>query len=249
MGSTTPRLALPADLATAYQTLARDLQSVFGPRLHAVVAFGPRLRGAVRRRRPARGDALALVDRVTMDDLTACAGHASRWNADGLRMPLILGREEFTRSLDAFPLEYDDIIANHVAVLGADPFGGVTVPTEDLRRACEARAKGHLVHLREGFLEARGRSDEIANLVLASASPFAALLGNLARFRGQAATSLAERAAAVADVPGIVMPAVERILELETDPLIADDEAAALYPRYLASVERLVNWVDTWSRS
>jgi hypothetical protein len=248
MASTSSPLDLPAGLEQAYRTLATDLQSVFGPRLHALVAFGPRLRSAVRRDASVRGDALALVDRVTIDDLQACAARAGTWDALGLRSPLILGREEFARSLDAFPLEYDDIIAHHAAVVGVDPFDGISVRLEDVRRACEARAKGHLVHLREGFLEARGRPAETANLILASASPLAALLGNVARLLARPADTPAQRLAAIADIPNLDTAALSRVLELERDPVLGSDEAVTLYPRYLASVERLVTWIDTWSR-
>src|SRR5262245_52340928 len=115
--STSALLALPRKFRDAYAALARDLQAVFGPRLHAALAFGPCVRTPALSDGGAaivRGDALGLVDRVTLEDLLACSAHAERWDQDGLRMPLLLGRQEFLRSLDTFPLEYDDIIAHHV---------------------------------------------------------------------------------------------------------------------------------------
>jgi hypothetical protein len=246
-----PRLTIPADLTGAYDALARDLRAVFGPRLDSAVAFGPRLRGVVttrHRKLLVQGDTLVLVDHVTMDDLVACSAHADRWHRGGLRMPLLLGRSEFLRSLDAFPLEYDDIIAHHVTLVGDDPFANVIVRAEDLRRACEARAKGHLVHLREGYLEARGRPGEIANLILSSASPFSALLGNLARLLGKDASAPEQRAVAVAAIADAALPTVMRVLTLELEPILGADEAVKLYPDYLAVIERLVAWVDGWSR-
>jgi len=252
MSVTTPRLALPADLAESYRALARALSAVFGPRLQAVVAFGPRVRVAAETKpghAAVKGDALGLVDRVTLEDLVACGAHSARWDRGGLHMPLLLGREEFLRSLDAFPLEYDDIISNHVVVEGDDPFAGIAVAVADLRRACEARAKGHLLHLREGYLEARGRPGELADLILASASPFAALLGNLARLQYLPGATVAHRVAAISTVPGVNPHVVERVLQLEAAPTIAGDEASTLYPAYLAAVQHLVTWVDTWRNS
>ena len=56
-------------------------------------------------------------------------------------------------SLDAFPLEFGAILADHAVVSGASPFDGLTVDAADLRRACEVQARSHLLHLREGYIE------------------------------------------------------------------------------------------------
>lgn len=244
-------LAIPRDLLDAYALLVADLRALFGPRLHAIVAFGPRLRagGTAKGPGPLLGDALALVDRVTPDDLAACTRHADAWHRGGLRMPLLLGREEFARSLDVFPLEYDDIIAHHVTLAGDDPFAGAAVRPEDLRRACEARAKGHLLHLRQGYLEARGRPAALADLVLASASPLAALLGNLGRLHGRPTGSATARADVVDDMPGVDRAVVSRVLALEAQPLLGSDEAPRLYADYLVAVEHIVAFVDGWTRA
>ena len=39
----------------------------------------------------------------------------------------------------------------------------LTVDPADLRRACEVQARSHLLHLREGYLETRGRADALAD--------------------------------------------------------------------------------------
>jgi hypothetical protein len=252
MATPVPVPALPRDLQESYAALARDLQGVFGSRLHAVLAYGPALRtpGTPRGRMPpVHGDALALVDRVGFDDLTACSTHAAAWDRLRLHMPLLLGRDEFQRSLDAFPLEYDDIIAHHVVLVGASPLEGLAVAQDDLRRACEGRAKGHLVHLREGYLEAGARPQLVAALIVASAQPFSSLLGNFARLQARPSATSQQRAAAAAAVTGISMTSVSRVLALEADPMLSNDEAMSLYPAYLSAVEQLVAWVDGWSRS
>ena len=99
----------------------------------------------------------------------------------GINTPLILPDEEFRRSLDAFPLEYGEIIRAHVVLFGDDPFAGATIVREDLRRACETQVKSHLVHLRESFIETRGNPRAVGELVRTAAPAFAALLRNVAR--------------------------------------------------------------------
>jgi len=242
---------VPPDLTNAYAALVADLRAIFGTRLTTLVAFGPRLRSGAaisRSHGAALGDALGLIDRVTYNDLVACAPYADGWRRSGLHMPLLLGRDEFVRSLDAFPLEYDDIIANHVPLLGQDPFAGIAVSPEDLRRGCEVRAKGHLVHLREGFLEARGRAEGLAELILVSSWALSALLGNIARLEGFPGASVADRAAVLARLDRAAAASIARVLALEAEPVLSADEASRLYPEYLAAVERLVAYVDGWTR-
>src|SRR5205085_9713178 len=130
---------------------------------------------------------LAIVDTLTTDDLRACAQRVPTWHDRGLATPLVLAAHEFARSLDAFPLEFGAMIADHVVVSGADPFVGLRVDPADLRRACELQARSHLLHLREGFPETRGRADALAVLVVRSAAPFASLLEAVARLQGAAA--------------------------------------------------------------
>ena len=91
---------------------------------------------------------------------------------DWLR-PSILAAHEFERSLDAFPLEFGAIVADHVVVAGENPFVASTVEAADVRRACEVQARSHLLHLRQGYLEAGGNPDALAVLIVGSAAPFA----------------------------------------------------------------------------
>jgi hypothetical protein len=124
----------------------------------------------------------------------------------------------------------------------------MAVSVRDLRRGCETRAKGHLFHLREGYLETRGRPGDLADLITASSAPFSALLGNLARLTGAPPRSIKDRAAAVSAAAGVSADVVLRVLSFETDPWLDGDEAGRLYPAYLAAVERLVAWVDEWPK-
>src|SRR5690242_5120059 len=122
-------------LAVALQ----DLQHIFGERLQAVAAYG-------------RPDAhpspcLALVRAITAADLDECAARVASWHRAGCATPLLLTKDEFAGSLDSFPIEYGEIIETRRVVFGVDPFAGLTIRAEDLRRECETLVKSHLVHL------------------------------------------------------------------------------------------------------
>ena len=195
---------------SATDTLAAQLMEIFGPRLKMVATFG------------AETHTCALVDSLTVDDLGRCAALSGGWKRLGLVPPLIVVRDELARALDAFPLEFSEIIATRRLIVGTDLFEGLKVPEDDLRRACEVQARGHLVHLRQGFIEAAGDAAAVARLVSASAVPFRALLANVARLDGSSVDGLMKRLELGYQTKG--------------------------FSEGLRAAERLVEYVDRWNR-
>jgi hypothetical protein len=210
----------------AVSTLARDLGEIFGDRLQSVVSYAS---ADCSDRAPAH--TLALVESLSADDLRACAEHAAAWHKAGLATPLLLNAREFSRALDAFPFEFGAIIDAHEIVAGANPFEGLRVDVEDLRRACEVQARSHLLHLREGYIETRGQKKALVHLILHSAPPLAALLRNLGRLNGGS------------PVDGVLA----RVALLVNTRGLPADEAQRLFPDYLKAVEHLTNTIDRWS--
>jgi hypothetical protein len=227
--------------ATA-EILVGDLRRVFGERLRAVVAYGPSLDGAA----DAPLTCLALVATLGPSDLEACAARASHWHRARLATPLLIPEDEFRRSLDAFPLEFGEILRTHEHVFGPDPFGGLAIARDDLRRACEAQVRGHLLHLREGYLESGGRPDRVAELVSASAPAFASLLRNVARLAGAAPRDRAAATREGAAAAGLDDGVAADILALEQPGAMPAADPARLFPAYLAAVEQLARYVDGW---
>jgi hypothetical protein len=227
----------------AADALAADLRHVFAGRLRSVVAYGPCLDGAAE---TAPLSCLALVDSCGIADLESCATLAGHWERHGLAIPLIVPEQEFRQSLDAFPLEYGEIIRAHEVVLGTNPFDGASISTEDLRRACETQIKSHLLHLREGFIESRGRPQAVAALVTASAPAFAALLRNVARLHGAAASGRTDATHEGARAAGLPAGVVTDVLALERADSVPTADPARLFPEYLSAVEQLSRSVDSW---
>src|SRR5580765_8575410 len=125
---------------SAPDTLAAQLREIFGDRLQMVAAFG------------ADAQTCAVVDSIALADLDKCATLFVKQRP----APLLMLIDELSRALDAFPLEFNEIISTRRLIAGTDLLAALTVPAEDLRRACEAQARGHLVNLREGYIEAAG---------------------------------------------------------------------------------------------
>ena len=190
-------------------TLAADLKDIFAERLTMVAGFGT------------DSQSCALVQSLTLPDLERCAALDAKWKKLGLDVPLFLVEPELARALDAFPLEFSEIISTRRVVMGPDVFERISVAKADLRRACEVQARGHVVHLREGYIEAGGDPKAVEALVAAAIAPFRALVTNAAR------------------LDGISPKALVTQLNLEN--------FEKGFPEALRSAERLVDYIDRWT--
>ncbi len=122
------------------------------------------------------------------------------------------------------------------------------VEAADLRQACEVQARGHLLHLRQAFMETRGRADALAVLIVHSAPAWAALLQNVARLDGHASH---DRSAAARHVERLlaVTNGVEEIVKLAGVKEIPSADALRIFPGYIDAAERLTKYVDRWSQA
>ena len=214
----------------AFDRLAADLTRVFGNRFEALVAYSP-------------SASVAFTASVTAGDLDALGAIAETWHRDHLATPLLLTRDEFRRSVDAFPVEYQSILDRHVLIAGTSPLDGLEVKADDLRRACEVQAKSHMLHLRQGWVEAESHDTDLADMIAHSAGPLRALLANVARLHG--VVSATDGPAHAAGLAGLPVDLVRDVLALEAAP----EHARRLVPRlpeYLAAAERLWTFVDRW---
>jgi hypothetical protein len=104
-------------------------------------------------------------------------------------------------------------------------------------------AKSHLIHLREGFLEAGGDPQTTARLISASARSFRALLANIARL----AEDLDADVAATAERQiGVSASVVREVLAAGAGNTSTIAEPTALLSRYIEAAERVWEFVDSW---
>jgi hypothetical protein len=235
---------MTSDVRRTAESLANDFRAIVADRLRAVVVFGPHAgddHGAATDE-PVR--TLVVIEALGCADLEACARRLTAWMRHGLATPLVIAKDEFARSLDAFPIEFGAILSRHAVVAGVSPFEGLSVRLDDLRRACEVQARSHLLHLREGYLETGGQPAAIHDLVSRSAAPLMALLLNLARIDGITGTTAGALTAYTERTIGPA-PALGEVLAL-AGGTVASGDTARLYPAYLDAIERLVAYVDRW---
>ena len=230
----------------AIDSLARDLDGIFGPRLISLVAYpGNQGDGSVH--------SCALVRDLTYRDLTACLPLTESWHHRGTSVPLMLAPEELRRTIDIFPLEYATILADYAVVRGSDPFSGLSIPVEDVRRAVEGLAKSHLIHLREAFLESHGETMRIANLIVASAAPLRALLVQIARLPDEgggpadSSTPSDDSLATMAEMRmGVSGSLVRTVLNSSAHGHSTIADPSHLLGPYIDASKRIWEYVDRW---
>jgi hypothetical protein len=224
--------ALAPSTKRAYLGMAADLQRVFGSRFVGLAAYG-------------QNASVGFVDALAADDLQAMRSLVETWHRDGLATPLVMTVDELNRSLDAFPLEYQAMIDTHVVIAGRMPFAAVQIDAADLRRACEAQARSHLIHLRQGWLESGSHESHLADLVVRSAAPFRALLANVARLSGAPHDTFDDLNRFAEQTIGMPVGIARDVLDLNAHPEHGHQVRARLGD-YLAAAERLWNFIDTW---
>ncbi len=220
-----------------WHPVVEHLRRVFADRFEALIAYG----------RDGHFSSLALVQSLDADDLDSCARAVSQWHNAGLHTPLLVTTTEFTRSLDAFPLEYAEVQETAKVVYGYNPFERFgTIKPSDLRRACELQANSHLLHLREDYLDCGGSPRPVAALVAESAPAFAMILRQMAHLDGQPASTSRELGEYAERRIGLDARVVGDVLALMDPSMAGTVDGARIFPAYLAALDQLARFVDKW---
>ena len=179
-------------LPAALTALERDLRGVFGKRLLSLVAYGLN----PHRHPPPDDPGHHAAPRTNTDDgdrrVADRTGPARLRVADlgvarrGSRDPAPRPRTRTRSVAGCFPARVCGHRRGPRGRRGHEPVrtGGGGRPTTCAARA-RVQARSHLLHLREGFVEAGGNGNALAVLIVDSARPLAALVKGLARLDGR----------------------------------------------------------------
>jgi hypothetical protein len=133
----------------------------------------------------ARGDFIAgrsdlnlmlILDDLSPRVLRALAGPFGAWRKSGYEPPLVVGRGEWARATDVFPIEITDMRCGCEVLRSPDPITGLTVLPADLRHALEREFRGKLLRLRQGYVAATGDTRALGTLAGRSAGTMMVLL-------------------------------------------------------------------------
>jgi hypothetical protein len=194
------------------ERFAEAVAAALGDRLVALLLYGSAARGT---HVPGRSDVNTLLICDTVDEALFARLEAAvrEWGRAGHPAPLILTEREWRASADAFPIEYEDIREAHRVLAGRDPWRGVTVRREHLRRQLEHELMGKLVRLRQAYAALRGDPKQLAQAIVGSAAGFFTMLRATLRLAGK--TPPAPPDALVREAGALMGFAPERLAALE----------------------------------
>ena len=134
----------------------------------------------------------------------------------------------------------------HRVLAGRDPWAGVTVRREDLRRELEQELKGKLVRLRQAYVAFRSEPKRLGPVLVGSAAGFFTMLRTALRLAGRTAPAapddlVREAAALIGFDAGALGDVLAHMQGRQTLKLGTRDARAAAY---LAAVARTAEFVD-----
>jgi len=180
------------------ETFAARVAEAIGPRLVTLLLYG----SAARSGEPSAMNTLLLVDRVDADLFARLGAPVREWVGAKHPPPLVLTDEEWRDAADAFPVEYEDIREAHRILAGRNPWTGISVRREDVRRQLEQELMGKLVHLRQAYVADWNRPKRLAEVVRGTRAGFLTMLRAVLRLAGR--TPPADSAALVRDAAALI---------------------------------------------
>jgi hypothetical protein len=189
---------------------------------------------------------LCLLGRLDGTALAKLQPVALWWWRKGHPAPLVFTLEELRNAADIFAIELLDMKRQHRMLLGEDFLAGLDVPMALHRLQVERELRISVVRLRQAFLRSRGRRAELAELMIASASSFAALFRHSLIALGEMAPDTRRGVAArLAAVLGFESAAFDAVLDLREGRKNATElNAEETFAAYLDAVTGVAEEMD-----
>lgn len=225
--------------------LLRRLQEAAGPNLTALVLYGSAAHSEFRQEHSDL-NILGILARLDGAALEALRPVGLWWWRKGHPAPQLFTLEELRRSAQIFAIELLDMKQHHRMLFGEEFLAGLDVPMALHRLQVERELRINVVRLRQAYLHSRGRRSELAELMVASASTFAALFRHSLIALGQDAPD-SRRAAAdkLAALLGIDHAAFRAVLDLrEGKSSVGEWAPDRLFADYLNVVMHVADEMD-----
>jgi len=229
-------------------TFAAEISRALGGRLVTLLLYGSAARGAYV---PERSDlnTLLICDSVDEDLIVRLEAPVRAWVRSGQPAPFILTEREWRDASDAFPIEYEDMREANKLLAGRDPWSGIAVRPEHVRRQLEHEVMGKLVHARRAYAALKGQPKRLGEFLVQSAGGFFAMLRAALRLGGVTPPAGPDRLVEAAgaklgfDAKGL-QPLVVHVTGAQTLKLNAGDPLPAAYVAALASTAAYVNRME-----
>ena len=186
-----------------------------------------------------------MLDMDVLDRVAAAIPAASRGKP---RIdPLLLTESQMRTSLDAFSIEWTEIVEMHLLIDGDDVLASLVVPRDNLRLQCEHELRTKLLSLRQAYLQSREDVNGLEVVLRSAATSFATLFRTLLRLGGETpATGTPQVIERIAELYQLDAATLLDAWQVRFEPRKWKiDELRALYRRFVVQIERLVEVIDT----
>jgi len=236
----------PAVTNPDLDVLLDQIRQALGDRLRSVVLYGSAARGDYERATSDLNLILVLEDleTTTLEQLNPAL---TRWESRRQPLPRLFTPAIIAESADVFPIEFLDLQARRVVLLGEDPFATVEVHTTHLRLQCERELREKMMRLREGYVETNTHPKRLRRLLTDSYTTFVALFRGCLRLHGDVVPDHNEEVVTkFCEEAGLDGTPFAEVARLKHGESVATDEKS-LFARYYAELTRAVARVDRFA--
>lgn len=146
---------LPAAARPAIQELAAGLIAAAADNLAALVVYGSAARGGFEEG-SSDIDVIVVLRDTALPQLVALSQPLLQARFKARVEAMVLKLRELPEASDVFPLFYDDVRSRHLAVVGSDPFAGLTISDAHRRLRIEQELREARIRMRRAAVDAMG---------------------------------------------------------------------------------------------
>ena len=161
--------------------------------------------------------------------------------------PLFMTMLQVQRSLDVFPIEWQDLKERHWRLEGVDMFDTLDVPETYLRLQIEQELRGKHLRLVQEYLTGAGHPERLHAGLVRLASGFHTLFRSLVRLAGEppppSLDRVIDRVAQLHGLDAAALHGAYRLRGMRKHP--GAEQTRAIYRAFMDEIDRLVSAVDT----
>jgi hypothetical protein len=229
--------------------LVERLKKAYGESLLSVILYGS---GASGDRQPPYSDlnVLCVLHHVTPLELAAAQPVVQWWRGKNNPSPLLMSENELRRSTDCFPMEFYDMQECRMLLHGRDLVPEIRIEDRHYRAEVEYELRSKFIRLRQKAAGIMSDTNMLTQLMSDSVATFLVIARHVLRLRGVSPVPFPKREVVAALAAHINVDAApfQRLLNLRAGEKLHGSDAHALFAQYLASVEKLIDTVDSLGR-
>jgi predicted nucleotidyltransferase len=236
---------IPDKPQDVFVPLTQDYLKVFGRELVSLILYGSAAGGSYIKGKSDINLLLVLTPEG-IDKLADAFATIKYWKKRSVALPLVMTKAFINSSLDCYPIEFLNMKNNHILIYGENLLEQIDVSPENLRLQIERELKGKLILLRQGYLEAQGKSRQLKNLISRSFTAFISIFNAMLYYKHDAAPR--KRRDTIKELGKIFEIDAEAFLQCadikEGKDNLSGDDIIRLFAKYIQEVANLCNIID-----